>query len=335
MTMDYMVHTPSGTPTAMVLLVAGGSLTAGIRGTGATVTDSGGNFLVRSAHRFMQAGYVVVTVDRPSDYVDYGDIDVPGNSYLYDDYRNSVSHAVDLAAVIAEQNTGQWPVFISGTSRGAVSAAANNTLAAGIALSSPVTRSSRGGSPVGSSTLPTSVIERPTHVLWHRDDTCTATLPTNSEALLLDLDTNGVDASGNAVTGGFRDTVRNDVCGAFDYHGFTGIENCAVSLEAAWMDGRVTAWGANTSPTARNGSYVGMTRIDLSTLASDANGDALAYSLPFNETVLGGSVTVDADGIASYTAPPGLPSGVEDSFAYVVSDGIGGVATAVVRITIL
>ncbi|MFV1984571.1 MAG: hypothetical protein ACC657_13595, partial [Thiohalomonadales bacterium] len=70
-TMDYMVHEPMGmgAPKGVMVLIAGGGLNAGITGPAdnSTPTNSRGNFLVRSAHRYQAAGYRVITIDRPSD----------------------------------------------------------------------------------------------------------------------------------------------------------------------------------------------------------------------------------------------------------------------------
>ena len=87
-TMDYMVHEPPGAPTALIVLIAGGQLTAGIEGLngiGIAPSSAGGNFLVRSAHLFAAQGYRVLTIDRPSDFFDY--TMGGGSGFAYDNYR--------------------------------------------------------------------------------------------------------------------------------------------------------------------------------------------------------------------------------------------------------
>lgn len=339
---DYMVHDPAGTPKAIFVLIAGGNLRAGIRygggvglegvaGDGENVTGSRGNFLVRSAHRFMAAGYRVITIDRPSDYIDFlpGGDNEPG--YKYDAYRNSMLHAVDLATVISRENVDNLPVIISGTSRGAISAVSNNTLAAGLVISSPLTVSSvePGSTPVGSEQLPISTIKRETHVLIHSSDTCDFTPVENSRTLLGDIKNAGITASGDEVSGGFRDTVRNDLCGAFDYHGFSGIENCAVSKETTWADEFVA--NLASSDVIAIGQSVNLG--DDITLNADGTG-TLTFSLPYATTVLGGSVSVNPQtGAVTYNPPEGV-NGTEDSFAFVVENTTGGVGRNVVRINI-
>ena len=93
-TMDYMVHEPPGIPAALVVLIAGGQLNAGIQvgtGIGSPPSFAGANFLVRSAHLFAAQGYRVLTIDRPSDFSDY--IGSSTSGYAYDGYRTSMAHA--------------------------------------------------------------------------------------------------------------------------------------------------------------------------------------------------------------------------------------------------
>ena len=321
-TIDYMVHTPMGTPKALVVLIAGGGLRAGIEGTGegTPVTNSRGNYLVRSAHRFMQVGYLVITLDRPSDYISYGAIDT--TSSLYDAYRNSMLHAVDIATVVQRENTGNLPVIIAGTSRGAVSAIANNQLAAGISISSAVT--SGGGTPVGSASLPITKIERPVHILIHQNDACSRTTASASRNLFGQMQTAGLEVDGDEVTGGFRDDIRNDACGAFDYHGFNGIENCAVSKETTWMDQLVSGI---SQPSTSN---INVNEGEVITLTAQ-NASQPRFAVPYATTSLGGSVSVNSNtGVVTYSAPSF--TGTQDSFAFSVTDMNGGVAAGVVTI---
>jgi len=337
-TMDYMVHHPTGNPKALVVLITGGSFIAAINGNedNSLALWSGRNFLIRSAHRFMRDGYRVVSIDRPSDYIEYGDID--SGSWRYDAYRNSMDHAVDVAAIIQRENAENLPVIISGTSRGAISTVAINTLASAIAISSPVTRSSRGGSPIGSASLPVSRIERDVHLLIHKQDACPSTLPSYSRDLFNNIQAVGIDKSISEVTGGFRDTVHDDVCGALDYHGFTGIENCAVSKETVWMSGIVDEQAriGNSQPIVQNASFQQGNPVNLSLYASDNDtDDNLSYTVPYNTTTLGGQVSINVlTGIVSYSPPDSVPSAAKDKFVYVVTDGKGGVGRGIVTVNL-
>ena len=323
-TLDYMVH-DTATPKGIMVLIAGGGLQANILGTeGMQPTSSSGNFVVRSAHRYQAAGYRVITIDRPSD--------AAGNNVAIDTYRHSMQHAVDIANILKRENTEGYNVIISGTSRGSISAAAMNTLVAGIAMSSPLT--SGAGSPVGSTGLPLSRIKRPSHIMLHTSDTCAVTLPADSRNLFNDLETAGVEVAGNEVIGGFRNdnAATEDPCGAFDFHGFNGIETCAVEKETTWANGVMSDLASNSAPVANNLSFNEGEVITLT--ATDADVDPLTYAVPYATTSLGGAVATDASGAVTYIGPAGLTVATVDTFAFSVTDGKGGVSTAVVSISL-
>lgn len=320
-TLDYMVHDTT-TPKGIIVLIAGGGLQASIVGMeGMQPTNSSGNFVVRSAHRYQAAGYRVITIDRPSD--------ATGNNVAIDTYRHSMQHAVDIANILKRENTQGYNVIISGTSRGSISAAAMNTLVAGIAMSSPLT--SGAGYPVGSTDLPLSRIKRPSHILLHTSDTCAVTLPADSRDLFNDLETAGVKVAGNEVIGGFPGDGSN-ACGAFDFHGFNGIETCAVEKETTWANGVMSDLASNSTPVANNLSV--NEGVDITLTATDADVDSLNYAVPYATTSLGGAVATDASGAVTYTRPEGLIVATTDTFAFSVTDGKGGVSTAVVSISL-
>jgi len=334
-TLNYMVHEPVGTPKGVVVLIAGGALTAFLSGTeGNTATNSGGNFLVRSAHRFMNAGYRVVTIDRPSDFAIYGDID--NSSYLYDAYRISVDHAIDITTIANQENGDNLPLFVAGTSRGAISAVAQNTLAMGIGISSPVTRSSAGGSPIGSANLPLSVVQVPIHMLYHQDDSCAATLPANTAALVDQLANISVDVASNHLSGGFNDTIANNPCGAFSFHGFLGIENCAVNTTTDWGDELLAslemANPGNARPVAQ-GQTIGTLEnraININLAATDADDTNLSFQLPHLASSLGGTLSINGDTV--HYVPSAISTNTTDSFVFTVADSKGSRSAAVVKV---
>ena len=328
-TLDYMVHNSAAAPKGIMVLIAGGGLRARIEGVDVMQpTNSSGNFVVRSAHRYQAAGYRVITIDRPSDAANgaYGGT----TNVAIDTYRHSMQHAVDIANILKRENTEGYNVIISGTSRGAISAAAMNTLVAGIAMSSSLT--SGAGYPVSSTDLPLSLIKRPTHIMLHTSDTCVFTLPADSRNLFNDLVALGVKVAGNEVIGGFRDDgVNANVCGAFDFHGFNGIETCAVEKETTWADSLMSGLSTNNAPKAINSLVIFGNSITLT--ATDADGDSLNFAVPYALTSLGGTVSTDSAGSVTYTKPLGV-TGTVDTFAFTVTDGKGGVSTAVVSIAI-
>jgi len=321
--LDYMIHEAPAVaaPRALLVLIAGGALNAGIvlDGSGG-VSVAGGNYLVRSAHLFAAQGYRVLTIDRPDDYLDYYDGLL---SSSYDDYRISMMHAVDLSAVINRVNTTGLPVVLVGTSRGAISVAAQHRLAELVAMSSPVTSGS-SGFPVGTAEADPADVTEPAYVLWHRQDACTGTTPGNAELLALALpDGTGQEASGGFIREGFN--TPDEVCGAFHYHGFYGIESCTAALHSSWLDDKVS-----TLPTVRPSAASLATTVSPGTTAMISlagayiagGGGALSVSLPHIQSSLGGSLMITGDTV-TYTPAAGV-SNTNDTFVYVVKEAGGG-----------
>lgn len=239
-TMDYMVHTPaSGSPKALLILIAGGQLNAAIEGTNGTgqqATFAGGNFLVRSAHLFAAQGYKVVTIDRPSDYSVF--MGGSTSNSAFDTYRTSTEHSIDLQTIIAAENGSLGlPVAIAGTSRGTISAVAQQGLADYILLSAPVT--SGNGSPVGSpGVLPSDLGDKPVHLIWHASDGCFVSTPAAATQLAGEI----ANVTAVEVTGGINHPelsarANNQECdGSLAFHGFPGIESCVVQNATGWLD---------------------------------------------------------------------------------------------------
>lgn len=326
--LSYLVHQASGSPKALLVLIAGGQLIAGISGTtnidGDPAASAGGNFLVRSAHLFAQQGYKVVTIDQPSDAYDYtGD---NGKGWALDGYRVSLAHAVDLSAIINRANDSNLPVLIAGTSRGGVSAVAHSELASAIALSNPVT-GGNNGHPVTHADA--ARVKVPAHVLWHDRDACGVTAPVNSYTLAGAFP----DGSHNGLVGGFSPTGTN-LCGGYSYHGFLGIESCAVNTSTSWMD-EIVSGLATTRPSAptislnTSGSGISIVLNDYAS-ADPGNNGALSYSLPFSSLSRGGRVTLN-DSVLTYT--PQI-TGVVESLVYVVKEAGGGRSHNTIQFTV-
>lgn len=339
----YVVHRPSSgvSPKAAVILIAGGNLNANFTGgdpaTG-VVSTTGGNFVVRSAQLLAEAGYLTIVIDRPSDRPDVvADVDA---------YRISVDHAVDMLAILQLVNTDNLPLVLAGTSRGAASVVANNLIASGIQMSSAVT--SGAGLYVGVPGVPSlqpAFVQRPARILWHQNDLCPISTPANSLSLFTTLNTHltglGQFATSGTATGGVRVTtastnVTPDICGAFDFHGFLGIEPSVVATEAAFLDAHVSLMQGNAAPNAAGGTVrvaSGASRqVSLAPLAVDADNDTLTFTLSHSVTSLGGTVTLSGTNVL-YTPPVGI-SNQTDYFVYVATDGKGGVRAAVIRIEI-
>ncbi len=335
---DYMWHEPDQTPRGLVILIAGGKLNAGIESLdGVNTSRAGTNFLVRSAQFFANAGFRAVTIDRPSDFGQ--DFDSGDPASAYDKYRTSSRHATDLSSVInaTSQDIPDAPVFIAGTSRGAISAVAQQALGAALLLSSPLT--SGDGAPISENTANIRVrpasIQLPTQVVWHGDDLCGETAPFRASQLVTDLDSAGVTTQGVEILGGFSDPAQDNPCKANTFHGFLGVESCAVQQMTDWASDALASLPTSRpaisggDPTQLQTSAGSPFRLRVSAVGAGP----FTFSLPHNLTDLLGIVERSSDDEFTYTPPEGL-DGTTDSFVYVATDANGGTSSQVIRIRI-
>lgn len=350
-TVRYIALRPSdgSKPKAVVFMIGGGDLNMNITGNASTgsITTTGGNYVVRSAQIMADGGYLVIAMDRPTD-LDASATAVDPIADI-DAYRISVNQAIDILAVTRQVNGNHLPLFLDGTSRGTISVFANNTIANGITLSSPLTVDATPGHyPIGATgvaRLQPSYVQRPTYVVWHQDDTCTYTPPASSAQLVNELNANGngITVTSDTASGGVQVTkasasVTPNPCGAFDYHGFMGIEPTVMGDNATAFDTMYTnLFGAgNHIPSAAYATFStpanAELHIALDTLTKDADGDTLSYGLSHSTTSLGGSVSLNGNSV-TYTPPVGV-SNQTDEFVYVVKDNNGGINAAVISIQI-
>ena len=337
---QYMVHLPSGAPKAIVMLFSGSSGNAGIAGDDTThvVSQAGNNFLVRSAQLFAEAGYLTVTIDRPEP--------VPSDSY--DLYRVSPRHANDIAAVLLEVNelydASRLDLFLAGTSRGALSVVAQNNLGIGSLLSSPVNSLNSGlwvGADSPNPRLAPSFAVVPVHVLAHAQDGCSVSTAANSKKLQNDFHAAGVQAFFNSVDGGFE--IDIDPCEAKAFHGFLGIESTAVKKITDRMDfflkkkdqdssGNLKPELMINAPFSVSTAADTAVTIDLAGLALDADGDTLSYSLPHPTSNRGGTLSLNGSSV-EYTPPAGFANRT-DGFVFQVSDGKGGKTNGIILVAV-
>lgn len=123
----------------LVLLFMGGEGDAGIEpaGKGAVQSPASANFLVRSAQLFAEAGFVAVIIDSPEGPL--GPKLCTSNA-LADSYRRSPELSHDVVKVVSAVRKGRYahlPIFVVGTSRGAIAAVQLKDLGLGVALPSP------------------------------------------------------------------------------------------------------------------------------------------------------------------------------------------------------
>lgn len=198
-------------PAATLLLFPGGS------GLFRVVRN---NFLVRTVPQFAALGVTVVVVDSPSDQ--------PNG--MSDAFRRGAEHATDVSAVIAAmRQRAAAPVWLVGTSRGTISAAAlgarlGPSQVAGVVLTSTVWNS-------GIPQVPLEEIRVPVLVVHNRDDGCFQSPFGGAASGLARLRAAPVKEL-TAVAGGMS---RSAPCEALSPHGYYGIEGQVVPPIVAWI----------------------------------------------------------------------------------------------------
>lgn len=182
------------------------------------------NFLVRSNQYFLDDGYNVAIFGRPTDMaeLDYAD-------------RISDTHIADIRAAITFLKTkSPLPVWLVGTSRGSVSAAAAairiQSDIAGIVLTASVLSFKKIGA------LPTqdlAAIKVPTLVMHHQRDACPICAPHEVGNITRALKNAPIKRQ-IMVDGGANPI--GDPCEAKHWHGFIGMEREAVKHITEWLD---------------------------------------------------------------------------------------------------
>jgi hypothetical protein len=226
-TQAFWVTTPPGPPVATVILFTGGP---GLLFSNRQPELKSKNFLIRSRDKFAAAGFLVASVDGPSDHLEG----------LDDDFRSSAAHATDIAAVIAYmRQKAAVPVWLIGTSRGTTSAA--NVAARlktggpdGLVLTSSIVAATRVLAPV-QSTVDVGAIGVPTLFVHNKDDACMAT-PYSAVPALMERFTHAPRKELITVSGG--STPLSEPCEALSRHGYIGIEDEVVGKIAAWIKSR-------------------------------------------------------------------------------------------------
>jgi pimeloyl-ACP methyl ester carboxylesterase len=349
-TVAYMTHKPTTTPSALVVLLAGGKGQASLTGDTTTHKASGSsnNFLVRSATLFAAAGFLAVTIDAPSNTGTF-------TNAQYDSYRLSEAHAQDIIAILnavqAHYGTN-LDVFLAGTSRGSLSAVAQFYLGIGSFLSSAVTANGPNddpamlylGKPGVERLAPGYMHNIPAEVLYNTNDQCSESPPAGSVTLGQQLAVN-IPTTPDQVSGGMQ---TSSACEALSYHGFFGIENAAVSAITTAMSNALNATDEAfpnrerpllTSPPALPQTMLTTspgTKVctDLASLVrSPADTSQLAFLLPYPKSSHGAQIRLHGS-VVTYTPPASVSGTVRDGFVYLVFDRQHGDAAGIVSVAV-
>jgi hypothetical protein len=226
-TQSYFLARVPQSPQAVAILFPGSGGLIQLRNENGQIKFSTGNFLVRSRAEFVNRSVVTAIIDAPSDQ--------QGGWGMTDEFRLSEAHFTDMSAVVEElqRRFPQLPMFLVGTSRGTVSAAALGAQLGqrltGVVLTStvfrPTPRNAKEPGP-GLSRFDFATISTPLLFVHHLNDQCEMTL--YSEA---------ARHSGKypllTVFGGTP--PKSGPCDAFSAHGYFGRESETVEQLVNWM----------------------------------------------------------------------------------------------------
>ena len=221
-TQSFLLTVPSGDkPAAAAILLPGGQGLIRLSNEGGRIRLGEANFLVRTRQLFVERGVAAAVVDSPSDQPQGMD----------DWFRLSDKHVTDMRRV-ADDLTRRFPgtpVFLVGTSRGTVSAAAAGRAlgesVAGVVLTSTIFVGG-GRSGPGLSGFDFKTIRAPALFVHNADDGCRYTPYRDAKNL---------SAQFALITVNGGDPARSNPCEPFSAHGFLGTEPETVEAMVNWM----------------------------------------------------------------------------------------------------
>ncbi|WP_146010205.1 alpha/beta hydrolase [Burkholderia sp. WAC0059] len=224
-TQSLFVESPSPTPPWVIVLFPGVPGALHLDASGATTLK--GNFVVRSAHHWINWGDAVALVDTPSNKS--GGVD--------DLFRLTKESFTDTQAVVAtlRQRFPGAKIALVGTSSGTVSVGnalqRDPAMADAFVLTSPVTVSRRGGDTLAG--LDVDGTKYRVLVVSNQGDECPAS-PAYAARRLADHNHFGfvqVDSTGGRGN-------PSTQCGGHSPHGFLGIEPEVLGDIHGWLDGQ-------------------------------------------------------------------------------------------------
>ena len=222
----FIASSPQNSQTVAILFPGSGGLIR-LRQENGQIKFGQNNFLVRIRGEFVKRGVVAVIVDAPSDYQSGGG--------MSDEFRLGEDHFKDISAVIAEvhKRFPGLPLFLVGTSRGTISAAALGARfgsgLSGVVLTSTMFRAAgaRSNEPgPGLSRFDFTTIKVPVVFVHHVGDQCAVT-PYADAARLADK------YPLISVFGGRE--PESGPCDPFSAHGYFGKESETVEEIVNWM----------------------------------------------------------------------------------------------------
>jgi hypothetical protein len=205
-----------------IVMLPGGEGDVGIERDGDL--RHGHNFVVRTRRQWNARGYAVVIPDT-----------VEGENLR--GQRSSPAYARVVGDLVAfARKTAEGPVFVLGTSQGAIAAMngaahAPRGSVAGVVLTESV--SVRGGSGETVFDADPAAVRVPALVVANRDDRCDVAPPSAAPGIAAAM-TNSPDVRVMYVSGGRKRSTSD--CGSLTPHGYDGIEDKVVDGIADWLD---------------------------------------------------------------------------------------------------
>jgi hypothetical protein len=224
-TQSTFIESPSPNPAWVIVLFGGTQGALHLDATGATTLK--GNFLIRSAHHWIDRGDAVVLVDTPSDHTQGVD----------DLFRRSKESFADTQAIVAmvRERFPTSKIALVGTSAGTLSVGnaleRNPDIADAFVLTSPVTVARKGGA-----TISDLDVDGATHrvlVVSNRSDQCLSSpsfagkrLAGSNHYAYVEVDSTQGEGDASAR------------CGGRSPHGFLGIETEVIGDIHGWLHGQ-------------------------------------------------------------------------------------------------
>lgn len=220
-TQSYLLSAPeAGKARAVAILFPGGAGKTDLERETARALLDRGNFLVRTRRLFSGTGVAAAVMDAPSDQ----------SGGMDDRFRLGAAHAEDIEKVVADlkKRYPGLPVYLVGTSRGTVSAAAAGARIGkavdGVVLTATLFLANRRQP--GLSGFDFASIAAPLLLVHHVEDDCDVT-PYSGAKRLADR------YPLVSVSGG--PPPQSKPCEAMSAHGFLGREAGTVDAIARWM----------------------------------------------------------------------------------------------------
>lgn len=217
-------------PVGSVILLAGGhgNLNIAIDGH---IGWGAGNQLVRTRRAYARAGLATLTPDIAAEF--------KAGQEAREDYRTTAEHAQDLGHLVEHMRKIARPVYVVGTSRGALSTANVAVRAAGaqrpdaiVITSGVLLRVRSDKQSVHPSVANLGRITMPVLLLHHTNDQCIAT-PASQVAKFKPLLTGAKTVETIMLSGGSAGT--GDPCQARSHHGFLGQDEEVVAKVTGWL----------------------------------------------------------------------------------------------------